>query len=95
MNLWNASVALRHTAAVATARLPSVTDTKMTYTRTQLISALQHEYEYLIHDDFDAEHDMTAEQHLEWLRTLPVEELATLTETDDIYTIDEFMHNHG
>ena len=67
----------------------------MTYTRDQLISALQHEYEYLIHDDFDPETDMSAEQHLEWLRTLAVEELAELTTTDDIYTLDEFMFNHG
>ena len=67
----------------------------MTYTRTQLISALQNEYEHLIHTDFDAEHDMTAEQHLEWLRTLPVEELATLTETDEHFTLDEFMSTYS
>ena len=50
----------------------------MTYTRTQLISALQNEYEHVIHDDFDADNDLTAEQHLEWLHTLADEELATL-----------------
>lgn len=67
----------------------------MTYTRDQLISALQNEYEHLIHDDFDPDVDLTAAEHLEWLRTLAVEELATLTVTDDIYTVDEFMHNYG
>lgn len=67
----------------------------MTYTRTQLISALQREYEYLIHDDFDADNDMTAEQHLEYLSSLSDSELIAETSTDDIYTLDEFMHNHG
>jgi hypothetical protein len=67
----------------------------MTYTREQLIHALQQEYEYLIHDDFDAENDLTADQHLEWLRTLAVEELTTLTSTDDIFTVDEFIANYG
>ena len=50
----------------------------MTQTREQLIQSLQSEYEYLIHDDFDADNDLTAEQHLEWLSTLADEELATL-----------------
>ena len=50
----------------------------MTQTREQLIQSLQSEYEYLIHDDFDADNDLTAEQHLEWLGTLADEELATL-----------------
>ena len=36
----------------------------MTYTRDQLINALQHEYEYLIHDDFDPDVDMSATEHL-------------------------------
>ena len=67
----------------------------MTFTREQLIHALQQEYEYLIHDDFDAENDLTADQHLEWLRTLAVEELTTLTSTDDIFTVDEFIANYG
>ena len=79
----------------------------MTYTRTQLISALQNEYEHIIHDDFDADNDLTAEQHLEWLSTLAVEEYLTQlqsmslddliaeTSTDDIFTVDEFMHNYG
>ena len=67
----------------------------MTYTRTQLSSALQHEYEYLIHDEFDPGTDMSAEQHLEYLGCLSDSELIAETSTDDIYTLDEFMHNHG
>ena len=45
------------------------------YTQEQLIAAYQNEYEYLIHDDFDPEEDMSAEKHLEWVRSLPLEEL--------------------
>ena len=67
----------------------------MTYTRDQLISALQHEYEYLIHDDFDPDTDMSASQHLEYLNCLSVSELIAETCTDDVYTLDEFMFNHG
>jgi hypothetical protein len=36
----------------------------MKYTRAQLIDALQNEYEYLCHDDFDPDVDMTMEEHL-------------------------------
>ena len=48
------------------------------HSREQLIQSLQSEYKFLIHDDFDADNDLTAEQHLEWLHTLADEELATL-----------------
>ena len=68
----------------------------MNYTRAQLIDALQHEYDYLIHDDFDPDVDMTLEEHLDWLNTLTLEELVKETDTDDEgYTLDEFMHNHS
>ena len=45
------------------------------YTQEQLIAAYQNVCEYLIHDDFDPEEDMSAEKHLEWVRSLPLEEL--------------------
>ncbi len=67
----------------------------MTYTREQLINALQHEYEYLIHDDFDPDYDMSASEHLDFLNTLNVERLIEQTHCDDVYTLDEFMYNHG
>ena len=66
----------------------------MKYTRAQLIDALQHEYEYLCHDDFDPDVDMTMEEHLEWLDTLTLEELIKETDTDEGYTLDEYMYNH-
>ena len=67
----------------------------MTYTRDQLISALQHEYEYLIHDDFDPDTDMSASEHLDYLNTLSDSELVDETDTGDGYTLDEYMFNHS
>ncbi len=67
----------------------------MTYTRDQLISALQHEYEYLIHDDFDPDTDMSASEHLDYLNCLSDSELIEETDTGDGYTLDEYMFNHS
>jgi diadenosine tetraphosphatase ApaH/serine/threonine PP2A family protein phosphatase len=67
----------------------------MKYTKEQLVDALQHEYDYLCHEDFDPDVDMTLEEHLEWLNTLTLEELIEETSTDEGYTLDEFMYNHG
>ena len=69
--------------------------TQTQYTRDQLIAALQHEYEYLIHDDFDPDVDMTADEHLEYLQTLSLEQLIDDTDTGDGYTLDEYMFNHS
>ena len=69
--------------------------TQTQYTREQLIAALQHEYEYLIHDDFDPDVDMTADEHLQYLQTLSLEQLIDDTDTGDGYTLDEYMFNHS
>ncbi len=66
----------------------------MTYTREQLISAIQSEYEFLIHDDYDADTDMSAADHLEYLNTLNVEQLIDVADCDASYTLDEFMATH-
>lgn len=69
--------------------------TQTQYTREQLIAALQHEYKHLIHDDFDPDVDMTADEHLEYLQTLSLEQLIEDTDTGDGYTLDEYMFNHS
>ena len=66
----------------------------MTYSKDQLVDALQNEYEYLCHDDFDPETDMSMEQHLEWLKTLTLEELIAETATDEVFKLNEFMDRH-
>ena len=65
----------------------------MTYTRSQLISALHSEYEFLCHDDFDPDVDMSESEHLEYLNSLTLEQLIDETTTDDEYTLDDFMRN--
>jgi len=67
----------------------------MTYTRAQLITAIQREYEHLIHDDFDPDIDMSASEHLDYLNTLNVEQLIDVTDCDAEYTLDQFMYNYG
>ncbi|AFB15330.1 hypothetical protein RW03080701_055 [Synechococcus phage S-RIM8] len=67
----------------------------MNYTKEQLIDALQSEYDYLCHDDFDPDVDMTLEEHLEFLKSLTYEELLEETSTDDIFTLDDFMRTYG
>lgn len=67
----------------------------MTYTRDQLITALQHEYEFLIHDDFDPDTDMSSSDHLAYLNTLSDSELIEETDTGNGYTLDEYMLNHS
>jgi len=69
--------------------------TQTQYTRQQLIDALAHEYDYLCHDDFDPDVDMSPDEHLEYLNSLSVEQLIDETSTGDGYTLDEYMFNHS
>ena len=76
--------------------------TNSEYSRQQLITALQKEYEYLIHDEFDPEEDMSSEDHLQGINSLSVAELkkaieeSILTENcckedEDKISFDEYM----
>jgi hypothetical protein len=56
----------------------------MTPTRQQLIDALVKEYEYLCHDDYDPDEDLTPEEYLEMINTLSYEELVSETSADDL-----------
>ena len=69
--------------------------TQAQYTRQQLIDALVAEYDYLCHDDYDPDVDMSPDEHLEYLNSLSIEQLIDETDTDDNYTLDEYMHNHS
>ncbi len=63
----------------------------MTYTREQLIHALAAEYDYLCHDDFDPDVDMSPAEMLSYLQALSLDDLIADTDTDDEFTIDDFM----
>ncbi len=67
---------------------------KIKYSREQLIAALQHEYEFLIHDDFEAGVDLTASEHLEHLNSLDIEQLIRLTDCDDVFPLDDYMSRY-
>ena len=67
----------------------------MTYTREQLISALHSEYEFLCHDDFDPDVDMSPSEYLTQLQSMSLDDLIAETSTDGIYTLDEFIHNYA
>ena len=64
---------------------------EMTVSKEQLIDALYNEYLFLCHDDFDPDEDPTPEEYLEMLKEMSYDELIEETQTDDIFTIDEFM----
>ena len=67
----------------------------MNPTREQLISALVKEYEWLCHDDFDPEEDPTPEEYLDSIKDLSYDELVEETQTDDIFTLDQFMRTYS
>ena len=74
------------------------TQLNMQYTRQQLIDALSHEYDYLCQEDpYDPEdpYDMTVSEYVEYLNDLSIEQLIESTDTDDGYTLDEYMLNHS
>lgn len=66
----------------------------MTYTRDQLITAIQSEYEFLIHDDYDPDTDMSPDEHLSYLQSLSLDDLIADTATDDEFTLDDFMSRY-
>ena len=67
----------------------------MSYTNDQLITALVKEYEWLCHDDFDPDTDPTPEEYLDSIKDLSYDELVEETQTDDIFTLDQFMRTYS
>jgi hypothetical protein len=67
----------------------------MKYTKQELIDALQAEYDFLCHDDFDPEEDLSLDEHQKMLKDMSYDELVAETCTDDIFTLDDFMRTYG
>lgn len=63
----------------------------MAYQKEEIIAALVKEYEWLCHDDFDPEEDPTPEEYLDSIKDLSYDELVEETQTDDLFTLDNFM----
>ena len=67
----------------------------MTPTREQLIEALVKEYEYLCHDDYNPEEDVTPEEYRGLIETFSHDELIAETRTDEEYTLEEYLEIFG
>jgi len=67
----------------------------MTYTREQLINALVNEYEYLCHDDFDPDVDLTTEEYRLKLECYNDEDLINEASVDEHFTLDQFMRTYS
>lgn len=67
----------------------------MNYTKDQLIEALYREWEFLCHEDFDPDVDLSPQQYLEELKEMSLDELVEETSTDEVYTLKEFMEMYG
>ena len=61
--------------------------------RSHLISALYHEYQWLCHDDFDADTDATPDEYLAQLQLMSDDELIIESSTDEHFTLDEYITN--
>lgn len=52
------------------------------------------EYEDLCHDEPEDD-DMTLEEFQEYLEEMTIDELIDETDTDEDYTLDQFLKNYG
>ena len=67
----------------------------MDWSREQLINALVREYEYLCHDDFDPDLDLTTEEYRLKIECYNDEDLIAEASVDDDFTLDQFMRTYG
>ena len=64
-------------------------------TKEQLIEALYNEYVFLCHDDFDPDLDLSPEEYLVMLKEMSYDELVEETQTDEEFTLDEYMEGYA
>jgi len=64
-------------------------------TKEQLVEALYNEYVFLCHDDFDPDVDLSPEEYLVMLKEMSYDELVEETQTDEEFTLDEFVESYG
>jgi len=63
----------------------------MTPDKFKLINALVAEYQYLCHDDFDPDEDLTPEEYLEMLRKMSYDELVEEANVDEDFTVKDYL----
>lgn len=69
-----------------------MTHTTTTYSREQLIDALQVEYIQLMHDVDATDDDFTLDEHLDYLNAMSYDELVVETATDEENPLSEFIY---
>ena len=68
----------------------------MNYTKAQLIDALVAEYDYLCHDDFNPDTDLTLDEYRDEMEELTIEQLIEETDTEsEGLTLDDYMEVYG
>jgi len=67
----------------------------MILTKEQLIEALYNEYVFLCHDDFDPDEDLSPEEYLDMLKEMDYDELVEETDTDENFTLMEYIEAWG
>ena len=67
----------------------------MTYTKQQLVDALVREYEFLCHDDFDPDLDASPEEYRMMMEEMNMKDLIEETNTDDNFSLEEYMSVYG
>jgi hypothetical protein len=63
----------------------------MTPDKFKLINALVAEYQYLCHDDFDPDEDLTPEEYLKMLKEMSYDELIEEANVDEEYTLEAYL----
>jgi len=63
----------------------------MTPDKFKLINALVAEYEYLCHDDFDPDEDVTPQEYLEMLKEMSYDELIEEASLDEEYALEDYL----
>ena len=67
----------------------------MILTKEQLIEALFNEYVFLCHDDYDPDVDIAPEDYLTMLKDMTYDELVEETDTDEHFSLMEYMEAWG
>ena len=67
----------------------------MILTKEQLIEALFNEYVFLCHDDYDPDVDIAPEDYLTMLKDMSYDELVEETDTDEHFSLMDYVEAWG
>ena len=73
----------------------SIQTKTMIFPKELLIEALFNEYVWLCHDDYDPDVDIAPEDYLTMLKDMTYDQLVEETDTDEIFTLAEYVEAWG